>query len=130
MNELKTTIDKVMNMAKAKGAEADCILDKSNVLSLKADEGELSEYKVSGSQVLGIRVIKDGKVGTSYSEALDDESLSFMVDQALENAKFSKDDPNQKIAVARTQEFDGTNERVYKSDTTPLDKKTQFTLDL
>ncbi len=130
MNNLKSTIDKVMDMAKAKGAEADCILDKSDLLSLKAEDGELSEYKVSGSQVLGIRVIKDGKVGTSYSEALDDESLSFMVDQALENAKFSKDDPNQKIAVSRTEEFDGTNDKVYKADTTPLDKKTQFALDL
>ena len=62
MNELKTTIDKVMDMAKAKGAEADCILDKSDLLSLKAEEGELSEYKVSGSQVLGIRVIKMEKL--------------------------------------------------------------------
>lgn len=130
MNELKQTIDKVMNMAKAKGAEADCILDKSDLLSLKAEDGELSEYKVSGSQVLGIRVIKDGKVGTSYSEALDDDSLSFMVDQAIENAKFSKDDPNQKITVERADEFDGTTDRVFKSDTTPLEKKTQFALDL
>lgn len=130
MNELKSTIDKVMDMAKAKGAEADCILDKSNLLSLKAEEGELSEYKVSGSQVLGIRVIKDGKVGTSYSEALDDDSLSFMVDQALENAKFGKDDPNQKIAVERSEAFDGTNEKVFQSDNTPLDDKTKFALAL
>ncbi|MCO4795135.1 MAG: TldD/PmbA family protein [Bacteriovoracaceae bacterium] len=130
MSDLNNTVNKIIDMAKKKGAESDCILDKSNLLSLKAEDGELSEYKVSGSQVVGVRVIKDNRVGTSYSEAIDDQSLEFMVNQALENARFSKEDLNQKISVERKEEYIGTTDKINASDSTSLEDKTKFALEL
>jgi len=66
-------------------------------LSLKASKGELEEYKVSSSQIFGVRVIKDNKVGTAYSEASDDEALELMVQQAIQNAEFSQDEPLEMV---------------------------------
>lgn len=130
MNDIKSTVDKVLDMARKNGAEADCLFDKSSLLSLKAEDSELSEYKVSGSQVVGIRIVKDNKVGTSYSEALDEDSLKFMVEQAFENARFSKDDPHQNISVTRKEAIDGTTKSIHQTDTTLLEDKIKFTLDL
>ena len=70
-------LDKVLN----KGAVGDLIIDESESLSLSARDGQLEEYKISSSQVFGLRVIKDNKVGTAYSEASDGEALAAMVDQ-------------------------------------------------
>ena len=130
MSTLKQVADQALELAQSKGAEADCIIDKVDRLSFKAEDGVLSEYKVSGSQVLGIRVVKDDHVGTSYSEALDIESIRFMVDQALENARLSKNDPNQRIQVQRSEIIDGSHDRILQADHTPLEEKVQFALDL
>ena len=40
------------------------------------DKGKVLEQKVTQSQVLGLRLFLDGKVGMSYTEALDSESLT------------------------------------------------------
>jgi PmbA protein len=107
----KATIEKALEIAKNKGADAcDLILDSGSSLSVKTEAGEISEYKVSGSEILGIRVIKDKKIGTSYVEAFDDQSLEIMVNNALEGAKFSKEAPFETIELSRTEVFDGTCE--------------------
>ena len=86
-------LDKVLE----KGATGDLIIDESESLSLSAREGELEEYKISSSQVFGLRVIKDNKVGTAYSEASDLEALETMVDQAFTNASFAAEDEHEAI---------------------------------
>lgn len=93
MSEMKTlenAIEQVLELARKSGAEADVIASSSESFSLKADQGELSEYKVTASQVIGVRVIKDEHVAISYSESLEPENLAQMVDQALTNASFTK----------------------------------------
>jgi PmbA protein len=79
------------------GATGDLIVDEGETLSLKARDGELEEYKVSSSRIFGLRVIKNGHVGTAYSEAIDADALSSMVDQALNNAAFGKVEPHENI---------------------------------
>jgi PmbA protein len=63
MNQLLARLlDKVADL----GAEADVIANQEKAFSLKADKGELSEYKVTSSQQIGIRLIKEGRVGIAY----------------------------------------------------------------
>ncbi|MEC7182227.1 MAG: DNA gyrase modulator, partial [Bdellovibrionota bacterium] len=73
-------IEKVLDMAKEKGAkESEVLFAKSSNFSLKANEGKLEEYKVSSSQVMGIRIGKDQRIGISYCEDMQEHSLSLMV---------------------------------------------------
>ena len=48
---LNEAIDYVLSQAKQQGAEADVVVTKSRHLSLKANQGQLEEHKVSSGQV-------------------------------------------------------------------------------
>ena len=78
--DLKILGEKVVSMAKDLGVgECDLITAKGNSFSLSAQEDKIDKFKVSSSNVMGIRVIKNHRVGLSYTEAVDDESLSKLV---------------------------------------------------
>jgi len=95
-----TTADmaqQVLDQVTSAGAAGDLIIDEGETLSLKARDGELEEYKVSSSRIFGLRVIKDGHIGTAYSEAVDADALASMVGQALNNASFGKVESHENI---------------------------------
>ena len=94
---IKQNAQMVLDKVLGKGATGDLIIDESESLSLSAREGELEEYKISSSRVFGLRVIKDNKVGTAYSEASDREALETMVGQAFTNASFATEDEHEAI---------------------------------
>lgn len=94
---MKKIMETVLNKITDHKASGDLILSTSKSLKLSAQDKNLSEYKVSSSQVLGLRLIKDGKVGISYTEALDDDSLTGLIQQALENAEGNDESLNEKI---------------------------------
>ena len=89
----------VLDQVLQAGAQGDLIIDTGQALSLKARDGELEEHKVTSSQIFGLRVIKDDRVGTAYSEAADEQSLSSLVQQALTNASYAAPELNEKILV-------------------------------
>ncbi|MFA7260781.1 MAG: DNA gyrase modulator, partial [Aeromonas bestiarum] len=100
MNTLLTRLlDKVADI----NAEADIIANRDKAFSLKADKGELGEYKVTSSQQIGIRLIKDGRVGIAYSESLDEPALDAMLQDALDASRFAKLDTDQRISVANSR---------------------------
>lgn len=94
---MKNVMEKILNQVTDLKAEADLIFSTSKSLKLSAQGEAISEYKVSSSQILGIRLIKDQKVGISYTESLDEESLALMVRQAKENAETNEPNPYEKI---------------------------------
>lgn len=94
---MKEIMEKVINQVTDLKAESDLMLSTSKSLNMSAQNGAISKYQVSSSKLLGIRVIKDDKVGLSYTESFDDESLRFMVKQALQNAEISSANPHEKI---------------------------------
>mgnify|MGYP002663149995 FL=1 len=86
MNQLLSRLlEKVADL----DAEADIIANQDKAFSLKADKGELGEYKVTSSQQLGIRLIKEGRVGIAYSESLDELALDAMLQDALDASRFA-----------------------------------------
>ena len=126
MNQLLTRLlDQVADL----GAEADIIANQDKAFSLKADKGELSEYKVTSSQQIGIRLIKDGRVGIAYSESLDESALAAMVQDALDASRFAKVDPDQTIAVQQSRLTTDCAE-INQPDTTPVEEKIALALRL
>ncbi|KLV05463.1 Zn-dependent protease [Photobacterium aquae] len=126
---LKNAIAQVLERVSAAGAQADVIASRSQNFSLKANAGELDEYKVTSGQVIGVRVVKDERIATSYSESLDPSSLDLMVEHALTNAKFTKQDSHQAIRCENstlTTEYPEINQ----PDTTSVDDKIALALSL
>lgn len=122
---LNRLLDKVADL----GAEADIIANQDKAFSLKADKGELSEYKVTSSQQLGIRLIKDGRVGLAYSESLDESALDAMVQDALDASRFAKLDPDQRISVQQSRLCTDCAE-IHQPDSTPVEEKIALALRL
>ncbi|EGA71631.1 putative Zn-dependent protease [Vibrio sinaloensis DSM 21326] len=127
--QLLNAVDYVLSEAKRQGAEADVIVNRSNSFSLKANQGQLDEYKVSSSQVLGVRVVKEARVATSYSESLEQPSLDLMLSNALQSARFSKQDEHQAIRCIDSQITTDLPE-IAQADTTSVDEKIALSLAL
>ncbi|WP_434139329.1 TldD/PmbA family protein [Photobacterium leiognathi] len=128
-NKLQQAIDHVLERVTQKGASADVIANRSNNFSLKANNGELDEYKVTSGQVIGVRVVKDQRVATSYSESLDQTSLDLMVDNALLNAEYSQQDPHQTISCIDSKISTDLSE-IYQDDDGDVDQKIALALSL
>jgi PmbA protein len=124
---MKKILEQVMNDVTDQKADADLILSSAKSLKMSAQNGSISEYKVSSSQMLGIRVIKNGKVGISYTEALDGDSLKFMVNQALQNAESNEANLNEKILDLNGSLSDVAS---YPEDETDISTKTKKALEL
>lgn len=124
---MKSMMEKVMNNITDKKGEGDLILSTSKSLKMSAQKGEINEYKVSSSQILGVRVIKDNRVGISYTESFDEDSLKLLVKQAFDNA--SNSEPNEKEAILK---LSGHLNDVssYPEETVDIALKTQKALEL
>lgn len=132
MSEIKTLInavEHVLELAQKHGTQADVIASSNESFSLKADQGELSEYKVTANHVIGIRVIHDQHVAISYSESLTPESLSQMVQQALINASYTKKDPTQQIR-AKDNKIDTNQPEIFQTDHATPEQKIELALQL
>ncbi len=124
---MKNLMEKVLNDVKKNHAEADLILNRSTSLKMSTQEASLSEYKVSSSQVLGLRLIKDGKVGLAYTESLDEDALKLMIKQALGNADTNHPNPNEKILNHSGEIRD---EMTYEEQETPISLKVEKAISL
>ena len=124
-------LEKVLDIAKSKGANnSEVLFTQNSKFSLKANEGALEEYKVSSTQIMGIRLVKDQKVGISYCEDMQEESLSLMVSQALENSTYVKVDEFEEVCVSHKERIFSDNDKTFREDTTPAEKKIELCLEL
>lgn len=129
MMTLDDTIKFVLDQVTASGATGDAILSQNSTLSLKVEDGALSEYKVASGQTISLRVVKDNRVGTSYSEAFDSEQLAAMVKDALMNAQFTKEDPHEQIRV-RDIRISPSAESITTETEIPVENKVEMAVRL
>ncbi len=117
--------EKVLHWVTQQNAEADLVMQTSQSLTLKALDGRLDEHSVNSSFIVGLRVVSDGQVGMASSEAVDDESLKFMVDQALINARFQAPQQHERIPQILGQER-AEEPSLQPEDDTDIDAKINF----
>ncbi|MBC7714606.1 MAG: TldD/PmbA family protein [Rhizobacter sp.] len=123
-NLIQKTIDRAMNS----GADAcDVIISNGDSMNFSAQDAKLEKFKVAKTSVLGIRVIKNKKIGLSYSESFDEDAINFAVKSSLENADYSDVNEFESIQVKNASDF------VKKStdkDMSSTEEKIEFALKL
>ena len=119
----------ILAKVQAAGAQGDLIIDRGDAISLKAQDGELEEHKVTSSQIFGLRVIKDDRVGTAYSEAADKEALSSLVEQALVNASYAAPEIHEKI-LANNNELSTDDNLLCPEEQIAIEQKIELVLKL
>ena len=77
-DQIKGILDSVLHEVQDHGAQGDVIVSSERQLGLKANAGELSEYKVTSSLTVGVRVVVGDQIGTSYSESTQPSDLKKM----------------------------------------------------
>ena len=87
-NEFKIIFD----YAKDKTDDIEILLSAGNSFSIRINEQNIESFSYADSKGLSVRVIKDGKTGYAYTEKFDEEAFKLIVDEALENAKYTEDD--------------------------------------
>lgn len=124
--EVKKAMETTLRLAKkAQVEQAEVLYNGGTQMGLKAESGQISEHKVSQTQLFGVRLFKDSKIGMAYSEDAQESSLQSMIDKALSNLKYTEERPYEKLQSSEHLFF--TPE---VTDDTPLEKKLALTLDL
>ncbi len=133
-DELKDLSEKVLAKLADDGTEADLILDYKQSLSLKANQGQLEEQKITQLQQLGLRIVKDKKVGMAYTEATDADALDHLVSQALINAQYASEEPNEQVVnlsdLKQSGQANTDDELLCPTEAVSLEEKIDFILDL
>lgn len=127
---LKPYSDQAISMALELGADScDVIAQRGSSFFVSAQKGKVDKYKVSSANLIGIRVIKDHKVGLSYSEALETESITSMVKEALNVSAFASPDEHQAI-VGPEHNYIETKSHLVQEDKSSTKDKIALALDL
>jgi PmbA protein len=66
--------------------EYEIFYSKNENFSINVYNGELDKYSVSGTMGVGFRALIENKMGYSYTEKLDEESIDFLIQSAIDNA--------------------------------------------
>ena len=88
----KKEFQTIFAYAKDKTDKTEILLSAVNSFSVKINEQNVESFNYADSKGIGVRIVKDGKVGYSYTEKFDDETFKLIVDEAIENAKYTEDD--------------------------------------
>jgi PmbA protein len=128
-DQIKGILESVLHQVQDHGAQGDVIVMSESQLGLKANAGELSEYKVTSSLTVGVRVVVGDQIGTSYSESTQPNDLKKMVGAAIENAGYAKHNPHEKIR-AEVQSVSDWSSEICQDDDTAQQRKIDLALSL
>ena len=84
----------------------------SSTTKIKAHDGEVASFSYADTSGLGARVVSGNKMGLSYTEKVNEESIAACFDTAKENSQFIPDDEG--YAIYESNEVKSYNQ--FKSD--------------
>jgi len=84
--------EEIFKIAKDKVDDIEILLAASDNFSVRINERKIEAFNYSDEKGIGLRIIKNGKVGYAYTEKFDSETFAKIVDKALENSKFTVND--------------------------------------
>ncbi|HIP92919.1 MAG TPA: TldD/PmbA family protein [Desulfurobacteriaceae bacterium] len=89
---IKNLIDKLSNYLASKVESFDIFMERSFSKSLSTKDLKLEKYQVKESLNLGIRVVKNNKLGFATTNIIDEKNIFEVADTAIELSKFSDPD--------------------------------------
>ena len=94
--EINVFRDKIFTEAKDMGiTELELYYEKENQFSCEIFKGEMDGYKSSTVNGVSVRGLVEDRMGYAYTEKLDDESISFLLNNLKENAALMENEPEE-----------------------------------
>ncbi|MDD5686693.1 MAG: TldD/PmbA family protein [Elusimicrobia bacterium] len=102
MNNINIFKNIFMKVQKAAGSSAgiEIYAGKTNDTTITWSEGKLEDFYISELQGIGLRIIKDGKVGFSYSNNFNEYAINDLISSAEKNSEFLPAD--KYVSLARS----------------------------
>ncbi|MBN1327826.1 MAG: hypothetical protein JW996_07735, partial [Candidatus Cloacimonetes bacterium] len=119
----------IFNHARNLVDDIEIMLVSGNSFSVRIHEQQIEAFNYNDSKGIGVRVIKNGKVGYAYTEEFTEEAFRLIVEEAAENSKFNEEsDP---VIMADYPDVDN-KPNVYSKelDLVPVEQKIQYAKDL
>lgn len=128
-DQVQELLENTLSKAKSLGADsAEVLFNRGESFSVSTESKNISQYKVSSAQSLGVRIKKGKKIGTCSSESVDQDAIDIMLKQAMENSNFSKESTHEDIVAPKSNIFDATDSNDFKPDETDPQKKVDYCL--
>lgn len=90
-SELLPVAERVAAQAKP-GEQVEAYVGRSFDTSVRVYEGEIEQLQSAQSEGIGVRVIRDGRIGFAYGGVLDDASVAEVLEEARDNVAFGTPD--------------------------------------
>lgn len=81
----------LLEQAAARGVDVEVLGTSERKLTVESRDGKPSDVSMSVSGGVGIRVVKDGRMGYAWSEELSGEALTWALDEAIANAELQEE---------------------------------------
>lgn len=86
--DLRTIASRAVEKAQTSGATmSESYLLNSKELTIEVSNGQVETMKLAEERGIGVRVIKDGRIGFAYSSDLSDHAVGEIVQQAMANSE-------------------------------------------
>ncbi|HBH12222.1 MAG TPA: TldD/PmbA family protein, partial [Clostridiales bacterium] len=126
----KDFVGKVLKFGESKGLkDMEIYYDSSRELSIKTYQGNIDNFSVSNSEGVSFRALHNDKMGYAYTEKVDDSSIPFLVEEAMQNAIIIDSDDEENIYIG-SDEYEEINNYNPILDQVTEEQKIQLTLDL
>ncbi len=85
--DVRSLLDQVLDVLKKGGAEGDAYLEESRQLGIRVRDGILETISRADVRGLGVRAMKDGRLGFAHTTTLDADGVKPAAEKALELAR-------------------------------------------
>ncbi|HEY0493345.1 MAG TPA: TldD/PmbA family protein [Candidatus Dormibacteraeota bacterium] len=102
---MKPAAERVLTRARQRGAEeAEVYLSSGTEFTVKVYQREIESLVSAESRGVGLRTLREHRVGFAYTSDMADESLDSLVDEALENGRYNH--PDEANVLPDTRPFE------------------------
>ena len=82
----------IFDYAKNLADDIEIMLSSGTSFSVRIHDQEIEAFNYADSKGISVRVIKNGKVGYAYTEKFDEKTFKLIVNEALDNCRYSEND--------------------------------------
>lgn len=110
----------LLERAADRGIDLEVLGTSERKLTVESRDGKPSDVSMSTSGGVGLRVVKDGRMGYAWTEELNEESLNWALDEATGNAELQEEGSMAALPVGQSL---GRHDLLDEGLSAPLDAK-------
>lgn len=118
--------DMVIAHAAAAGAEVDVYLTTEKETNVEVKQGQMAKFSFAGSKGLGVRVLRQGRMGYAYTSDFSEDSVRRCTEQALALAETADADEFRQLPEPQAYSEEGLDNYDPEMATLPVEEKVAF----